>query len=601
MGRKGLAIGGVVALVLLVAMACRAAPTPTPTPPPPPTPTPRMAPPTPTPPGPPPTPTPTPRPGAVQPTPTPTPYAPTPTPTPTGEQPIYGGILKVALPAEPPSFDPRQESTFAIMQPASPVYSQLLQVNPYNYPEIIGDLAESWELEPTRYTFYIRRGVKFHDGSELECADIKHTFDWVRNPPEGFASPRAKVYAPIESIECPDKYTIVFNLKYPSASLFLNLALPWNTIPPRKYEDPALGGDVAFFRTHAIGTGPFRFVDYQPGVVWKVRKFEDYFVEGRPYLDGVDFIIIRDLFARSVALRTGRVYIEFRDMPPTITEQIVKAVGDKVVVQETPWVCLWDAAPQTQKGPTADVRVRLALNYAIDHRLGSEVLFPTTGLKYFGTMIRFGSEWAPTQEQLESWPSWDLFRDGQYDGEVGKERARQLLKEAGYDENNKLRFVLKNRNVPNPYFDYALFLIDQWTKTGVIEVKEQRVPTATWRSDLRAGNFEVMVSAQCDVLDDPDRFYGGRSPGSTLNYSQYQDDEMLRLFDQQSRELDPARRKEILLEMERRFWENAYYIKGYWGTRRIVHWKGVRNYIAHPNHYGNQKLQDVWLDPKGLP
>jgi peptide/nickel transport system substrate-binding protein len=511
---------------------------------------------------------------------------PTPRPTPTpGEVARYGGTLLVALPANPPHLDPRQETTFATIQPAAPVYNTLIQLDPFQYPRIIPDLAERWEMSPDGlvYTFYLRKGVRFHNGKELTAEDIKDTFDKVINPPAGFLSPRVTVYQPvIKEITVRDPYTLVFRLNYPSGSFLLNAASPWNTIPPKEYPHTEA-------RLRPLGTGPFIFERFIPGQVVDVKKNPNYFVPGRPYLDAIRYLIIVDLAARAAAIRTGRAHIEFRDMPPTVKDDIVRSLGDRVVVQETGWSCLWDTAVQTQRPPFNDKRVRLALNYAIDHKLGAEVLYPITGLQPPGTMIRFGSEWAPTWAELEKMVSWEP------DAAARKERARRLLREAGVPEG--FTFELKNRDIPNPYFDYANFLIDQWRQVG-LRVNHRVLETTPHRTDARTGNFEAIIIFNCDAYDDPDRFYGARMPGSPDNYSFWRAEEypdVVALFERQSRILDFTERVKVVKELEAKFWEHALYIKGYWGTRRVVHWHFVRNYIAPPNHYSNQRLQDVWL------
>ncbi|MDW8119765.1 MAG: ABC transporter substrate-binding protein, partial [Chloroflexota bacterium] len=471
------------------------------------------------------------------------------------------------------------------IQPAAPVFNTLLQLDPFQYPRIIPDLAERWESSPdgTTFTFYLRRGVKFHNGKELTSEDIKDTFDKVINPPSGFLSPRLTVYKPvIKEIATPDPYTIVFRLNYPSGSFLLNIASPWNTIPPK--EQPP-----ADTRLKPIGTGPFIFERFIPGQLVEVKKNPNYFIPGRPYLDSIRYLVIVDLAARAAAIRTGRAHIEFRDMPPTVKDDIVRSLGDRVVVQETDWSCLWDTAAQTQRAPFSDKRVRLALNYAIDHRLGAQVLYPITGLRPPGTMIRFGSEWSPTWEELEKFPSWEP------DAAARKERARQLLREAGVPEG--FTFELKNRDIPNPYHDYANFLIDQWRQVGLV-ARHRILETTPHRTDARTGNFDLIIIFNCDAYDDPDRFYGARMPGSPDNYSFWTAEafpDVVELFDRQSRTLDYTERVKLVKALEQKFWEHALYIKGYWGTRRVVHWKTVRNYIAPPNHYSNQRLQDVWL------
>ena len=173
------------------------------------------------------------------------------------DTPRHGGILLAVIGADPPSLDPHQESTFATMQLVAPLYSTLVQIDPHAYPKIIGDAASEWKISPDAltYTFKIRPGIRFHDGSPLTAADVKATYDKIITPPEGVRSVRKNAYAAVTSVEAPDAGTVVFKLKFPSASLLENLASPWNVIYPKKYLDK----DPNYFKLNVVGSGPFKF------------------------------------------------------------------------------------------------------------------------------------------------------------------------------------------------------------------------------------------------------------------------------------------------------------------------------------------------------
>ena len=122
------------------------------------------------------------------------------------ETPRHGGELVYSVLAEPPSFDAHQEATFAVIHTTAPFYSLLVKFDPFNYPKVVPDLAESWTISPDGrvYDFKIRDGVKFHDGSLLTARDIKVSLDYVVFPPAGVVSPRKAVYGQVESIETPN-------------------------------------------------------------------------------------------------------------------------------------------------------------------------------------------------------------------------------------------------------------------------------------------------------------------------------------------------------------------------------------------------------------
>jgi peptide/nickel transport system substrate-binding protein len=500
------------------------------------------------------------------------------------ETPRRGGILLAVIGADPPSLDPHQESTFANIQLVAPLYSLLLQIDPYNYPKIIGDAASEWKIAPDglTYTFKIRQGVKFHDGSPLTAADVKATYDKIVFPPQGVRSIRKNAYSAVERIEAPDPSTAVFKLKFPSASLLDNLASPWNVIFPKKYLDK----DPNYFKTNVVGSGPFKLKNYTRGAAFEGERNPDYFVKDRPYLDGYKFFISPETSVRAAAIRSGRAYIEFRDLPNAEVEAIKKQLGDKVVVQQTPMVGQFGITMNNTVKPFTDPRVRKALTLGFDRYTAGKVLYQLTGLRDPGALMRPGTEWAMPPAELEKFPGF--WRDA----EKSRAEARRLLAEAGYP--NGFKAVLKNRNVKLPYQDLAVFVIQEWRKIG-IEVDNRPIETAAWFSDLREANFELIIGPTVEFMDDPDQFLNRYTTGAPQNYARFSDPAIDDLFSRQARTLDPAERKKLVIQLQKIVLENAYYMPGLWWTRNVVHLAKVKNYVAPPSHYTNQKLQDVWL------
>jgi peptide/nickel transport system substrate-binding protein len=501
------------------------------------------------------------------------------------DTPRHGGILLAVIGADPPSLDAHQESTFATMQLVAPLYSTLLQIDPYHYPKIIGDAATEWKISPDglSYTFKIRQDIRFHDGSTLTAADVKATYDKIAFPPEGVRSVRKAAYTAIQSVEAPDPGTVVMKLKFPSASLLNNLASPWNVIYPKKYLDK----DPNYFKTNIVGSGPFKFKHYTRGSTFEGERNPDYFVKDRPYLDGYKFFISPETSVRAAAIRSGRAYIEFRDLPGAEVAAIKQQLGDKVAVQEVSATGWWGLHVNNTIKPFSDVRVRKALTLALDRYTAGRVLFPLTGLRDVGGLMRPGTEWALAPAELEKFPGFGK------DAEKNRAEARRLLAEAGYPHGFKI--TLKNRNVRLPYQDFAVFVIQEWRKIGV-EVEHRPLETAAWFSDGRdTGNFEAIIGPGVEYMDDPDVILNRYISGDPNNWGRSSDPAIDDLFARQARSVDPVERRKLVIELQKRVLDNAYYLPGLWWTRRVVHWAKVKNYVAPPNHYSNQKLQDVWL------
>src|SRR5262245_16892223 len=419
------------------------------------------------------------------------------------DTPRHGGILLAVIGADPPSLDPHQESTFATMQLVAPLYSTLLQTDPYAYPKIIGDVASEWKISPDglTYTFKIRPGIRFHDGSTLTASDVKATYDKIITPPEAVRSVRKNAYVAVTGVEAPDASTVVLKLKFPSASLLENLASPWNVIYPKKYLDK----DPNYFKLNVVGSGPFKFKNYTRGATFEGERNPDYFVKDRPYLNGYKFFISPETSVRAAAIRSGRAYIEFRDLPNAEVEAIKKQLGDKVAVQQTPMTGQFGIAINNTVKPFTDPRVRRAVTLGFDRYTGGKVLYTLTGLRDPGGLMRPGTEWAIPPADLEKLPGFGR------DIEKSRAEAKKLLADAGYP--NGLKIVMKNRNVKLPYQDLAVFAIQEWRKIG-LEVENRPLETAAWFADLNNASFELMIGPTVEFMDDPDQFLNRYTTGA---------------------------------------------------------------------------------------
>src|SRR5436853_2652291 len=175
------------------------------------------------------------------------------------ESPRYGGELVFVVPAEPPSYDAHREETFALVHPAAPHYNTLLRVDPADRSgtRIVGDLADSWSVskDGRTYTFKLRLGVRFHDGSECTSRDVKATYDHIIY---GVASNRKGEYIAVDAVDAPDPSTAVFRLKWATTSFLGSLASPFNWI----YNADLLAKDIHWYERNVLGTGPFVFVEY---------------------------------------------------------------------------------------------------------------------------------------------------------------------------------------------------------------------------------------------------------------------------------------------------------------------------------------------------
>jgi peptide/nickel transport system substrate-binding protein len=503
------------------------------------------------------------------------------------ETPVRGGELVYVVSAEPPSFDGHKESTFAVIHPVSPHYSTLLRFDPDGYPKVVGDLAESWTVSADNltYTFRLRDGVKFHDDSAMTSRDVKVSYDRIIKPPEGVVSARKQSYGAIDSVTTPDPLTVVFNLKYASPAMLSLLASPWNYI----YSATKLENDPTFPEKNILGTGPFTFVEYVRGSHWVGKRFDAYFDQGKPYLDGFRALFIRETAAQEAAIRGERAHIEFRGFTPQARDDIVKALGDRIVVEESPWVADLFATINVNKPPFDDVRVRRALTLAVDRWAGAQTLGAISLPRIPGGLVRPGGPFGMPEAELVKIAGYSK------DGNAAKSEARALLKEAGVADG--FSFTYKNRDIPSPYEPIGIFLIDQWRKVG-LNVTQQVLETTSYFNDIRAGNFDVIVDFQADYMDEPDlhlaKFLSvDRNSG---NYAKVTDRALDDLYDKQTREVDPEKRKRLVWEFERRVLdEQAYIVMTPWWQRIVPHSAKMKGWKILPSHYLNQNLANIWL------
>jgi len=501
-------------------------------------------------------------------------------------QPHPGGELLFAVPSEPPSYDGHREETFGLIHPIAPFYSLLLRVDPEDANNIVGDLAEGWTIadDGLTYTFRLRQGVKFHDGSPLTSRDVKASYDKIIFPPEGVASTRKGQYEAVEAIEAPDAQSVRFRLKWPSASMLSGLASPWNFI----YKADILAKDMHWYETNVMGSGPFVFVEHVRGSHLVGKRNPHYWDQGKPYLDGYRALFISDTAARVAALRGERAHIEFRGLAPKQRDELVKALGPKITVQESPWDCILLVAVNHERKPFDDVRVRRALTLALDRYEGSRVLSQIAIVKAVAGVQVPGTPFATPPEELAKLAGyWQ-------DPEASRQEARRLLKAAGAEG---LTFTFKNRGIPMPYEPLGIWLIDQWRKVG-LTVNQEVIEAAAYYQVLRSGEFEVAMDFQCGYIVDPDLdLYKFQSMDKNpSNYSRYIDRKLDELYEKQSRATNPEERKQYIRQFEQRLLDDeVHYLMTLQWHRIIPHSSKVKGWKITPSHYLNQQLDTVWL------
>ena len=499
--------------------------------------------------------------------------------------PKHGGTLLFTVDSEPSNYDCQANVSFAFLHPVAPHYSTLLKFDTANYPQITGDLAESWTVSPDKltYSFKLRPNVLFHDGTPLTSSDVKASYQRIIHPPPGVVSARQIDYASISAIDTPTPLTVVFHLKWPDAAMLPNFASPWNCI----YQGAKLEADPQFPATHILGTGPFVFVEHEKGKHWIGRRWDHYFQPGKPYLDGyeADFVAGPGVVK---GMEAGQVMASFRSFTPAERDGLEYALGDRVNVYESPWLINLMLVFNTKQPPFDDAGVRRALSLAIDRWGMAETLSHNTFMKFVGGLMRPGFAMATPEAALATLPGFSR------DIAASREEARRLLADAGVHD---LKITLVNRDVPIPYGPAADAVIEAWRAIGVTAT-QVKLNTKDWLAALEGGHFAVAFDFDGDYFDDPTlqlAKYVSRSL-SPSNFANSSDPMMDALYIGQAISTDPQQRARIVRDFERRALTESYSVPILWWNRIVVTSASVKGWNMTPSHYIGQDLTDVWLD-----
>ncbi|NKC15590.1 MAG: hypothetical protein GKR94_26355 [Gammaproteobacteria bacterium] len=519
------------------------------------------------------------------------------------QEPKRGGVLNFVVGSKIPSYDGHAETTFGMIHPIRPFYSLLFRINPDNpqsptdfvcdlcYGEV--PLAGDPGSDGLRYTFNIRKNVSFHDGTPLTAHDIVATFQKIIFPPEGVRSSRVAFFKMVDSVTAPDDYTVVFKLKYPSGAFIGAAGMPFNFVYAKKdieRQDPADKDPLYGYKWHqknVNGTGAFSFVQHQPGAFVEGKRHQGYHHHGKPYLDGFKSISAPKMANRVQAIRGNRAAIEFRGFPPKQRDSLVEALGEGITVQTSDWNCGLLYTLNHGWGPFKDVRVRRALNLAVDRWAAEKSLSQIAIVKTAAGIVFPSHPLAASKEELQKLEGFWA------DIEASRAAAKKLLAEAGHA---KLKFTLTNRASDQPYRYIGTWLIGEWKKIGV-KVKQHVVPTPQWFKAMRSHEFEGVTDANCQSIVNPlidVSKYLGSAPNNRGNY---EDQALEDLFVKMNKSNDLDEQRAIMREFERIvIQDGAHEGLTLWWNKINPHRSYVKGWKIAPSHYLNQHLDQVWLD-----
>jgi peptide/nickel transport system substrate-binding protein len=502
-----------------------------------------------------------------------------------------GGILKISFFDNPASMSLLEEATGAALRPMMGVFNNLVMFDQHvaqNSPQsIVPDLATSWAWseDGKELTFPLRQGVKWHEDKPFTAADVKCTWDLLMGvgSEKLRVNPRKTWYLNIDRVTTNGDYEVTFHLKRPQPALLSLLASGWSPVYPCHVWP-------AEMRRRPIGTGPFKFVEFKPNEVVRTTRNPDYWKPGRPYLDGIEWHIIKDLATRNLTFIAGTFDISspYGTTVPLLED--VKKQAPQAICELTATNVVRNLILNPEKPPFDNPDLRRAVGLSLDRKAFVDILMQGKG--------DIGATMLPPPEGLWGMPSEMLATLPGYDPDIVKNRAeaREIMQKLGYGPDNRLPVTFSSRNIP-AYRDPAVILIDQLKEIYIDAVLEP-VETVNWFPKIYRKDYTIAINGTESGVDDPDQqFYENFVCGAVRNYTGYCNPEVDKLIDRQSAEADPAKRKELVWQIERRLAEDGarpiiFYPRG--GTCIQPYVKGLVTMVN--SIYNGYRMEDVWLD-----
>jgi peptide/nickel transport system substrate-binding protein len=502
-----------------------------------------------------------------------------------------GGILKVFFFDSPATMSIHEESTIAGQGPMMGVFNNLVMydqsVPQSGMKSIVPDLARewSWDSTGTSLTFKLRPGVKWHDGKPFTARDVKCTWDLLQGKASETlrVNPRKTWYGNLDTVIVNGDNEVTFRLKRPQPAFIALLASGFSPVYPCHVSTLEM-------RRRPIGTGPFKFVEFKPNESIKVARNPDYWKPGRPYLDGIEYKIIKNQSTGALAFVAGEV-----DMTSPYFLQVpvlkdIKEQAPQVTCALVPSNVQRNVIINREAAPFNNPDLRRAVALTVDRRAFIDTL--TQGKGDIGGALLAPPEgiWGMPADLMQKLPG--------YDPDVAKNRAeaRKIMEKSGYDKGNRLKLKVSTRNIP-PYRDPAVILIDQLKKI-YIDAELEPLDTTAWYPRVRRKDYTIGANLTGNGIDDPDQaFYENYACGSESNYDGYCNPEIDKLFDQQSMEADQDKRRKLVWEIERHLAEDVARPVLYHNRSGTCWQPYVKNYVPMINSiYNGLRMEDVWLD-----
>ncbi|WP_099867702.1 ABC transporter substrate-binding protein [Pararhizobium haloflavum] len=450
-------------------------------------------------------------------------------------QPVEGGRANVVIQPEPPSLMMGLVQNGPTQMVAGNIYESLLRYDENLEP--MPQLATDWEIseDGLTYTFHLAEGVKWHDGEDFTSEDVVFSVDVFLR--ETHARLRQSLEH-VESVEAPDDHTVVFTLKQPFGpfiGIFEAGTMPM--IPKHIYEGTDFANNE--MNNTPIGTGPFKFEEWERGSHILLTKNEDYYEEGKPYLDEIYWHVIPDAAARAVAYENGVVDILPGGSVENFDVERIANLENSCITEKgweyfAPHSWMW---LNNREAPFDDARFRQAVMYAMDREFARDALWAGLGQVATGPVASSTRFYTDDVTQYTYDPA----------------KAEALLEEMGYDGEPV-------RLLPLPYGETW----QRWAEAVKQNLEEVGIPVEIVSTDV-AGWNQRLAEWDYDMAFTYVYQYGDPALGVSRNYvstniakgSQwnnvegYENEEVDRIFDEAAVAVTPEERQELYTEVQK--------------------------------------------------
>lgn len=471
-----------------------------------------------------------------------------------------GGAVTLARGTDSDNLDPVTQDGNINIWVFMNIYDQLVNVAD-NGIDLKPGLAEKWDVsdDGTEYTFTIRQGVKFYDGTPLKVSDIKWSLERAKTNEE---SVWTFTLDQVKEITTPDDSTVVITLSEPWAPFLADISMFNASIISEEFAK-SVGEDKLVDQT--MGTGPFQLKEWKKGESMTLVKNENYWEAGLPKVDEITLVVVPDSNSRILQVKGGDVdgIIGQGDIPLNQVPDLEKDENLQVLRFLSTWNNF--VVLNTRNAPLNDVKVRQALNYATDKQaIIDTILFGNAEFSN-SFMPRGALYWNPDQP---GYP-YDL------------DQAMSLIKESSVPDGFTMEFQILSGN--QQQLQIATALKDMWSKIGV-NLDILQLEQGVLNDNYRNNNFQARLSGWTNDIIDPDELVSyAILPEQTENYhTGWVNQEAIDLATQARSILDPEQRKQLYYRVQEIHMQDAPWIYLYVLPYVDVMNKKVKDYFHHP-------------------